>query len=650
MISFGREVCSQYPEGSRREWLLANGRGGYAFGTITGANTRRYHGLLVSASKPPVQRHVLVNRLDETLKVRGHSYSLASQAYPDSVQPGHLFLESFTQDPFPTFVYAVEDVRLEKTIFLRHGEDTVVVLYRLISGPEVTLELRPLVSFRNHHHLLHESELFQDSVERIPKGFRIFVPERGELLMQASTGRCEAKPSWYKNLQYDVERERGLDHEEDLFCPGVFELTLKEEDTAHWVASRGELPQGVGRSWFLEEQAKQDARLSKRNWRTPLGRTLNAAADQFVVSREKSASVIAGYPWFEDWGRDSMIALPGLFLATGREAEAKELLISYSQHIQDGILLNRFPENGSPPEYNNVDASLWFIWAVQKYHSATEDNTTLAKLFPVMKEVIQYYRRGTRHGIRMDSDGLILAGEPAYALTWMDAKVGDRVVTPRIGKPVEIQALWYNALKFLEHSGHELNDKLASTYGELATLAKVSFNKSFWNPHTDYLYDTIGFNDRDASIRPNALTAVSLPEPILDESRHLTVVNTAWRELYTSFGLRTLAKSDKRYQPVCDGGLVERDMAYHQGTVWAYLLGSFITAYLRAYGRSAKTLAQARVFLTPIEAHLSQGAVGSVSEIFDGDPPHTPRGCPAQAWSVAEILRVINEQRLDDGP
>lgn len=653
MLTFGRDICSHYPEACHKEWLLSNGLGGYASGTICGANVRRYHALLVSALKPPANRYVLINRLDETLRYRDKTIDLTCQRYPNALLSGHLFLEQFTLDPFPKFTYQCDEIRLEKIIFLKHGQDAVVVLYRLLSGQEATLRIRPLMSFRNHHTLSKDHSRFQDAVERIPKGLRVFVPDVAELFLTSSAMSVQADPLWYQDVEYDQERLRGLDYQEDLFSPGFFEVTLHEDDPssgfggAWWAASRGQIPEGHGRSWFLEEQAKLDQRTTKRSWKSSLARTLAVAADQFAVRRNAGASIVAGYPWFEEWSRDTMISLPGLLLATGRTLEAQEVLQEFSQYIEDGILLNRFPENGGMPEYNNVDAALWFLWAVQNYYQATKDQAFVQKIYPKLKEVIQCYRRGTRHGIRMDSDGLIISGDPEIALTWMDAKIGDWVVTPRAGKPVEIQALWYNGLRFLEKISQDFGDKLSATYGEIAALTKSSFNKMFWNNAHDYLFDAISSQGPDNSIRPNALYAISLPEPVLEERRFQPVVNTAWKELYTSYGLRSLSLRDKNYTGIYQGGPSERDAAYHQGTAWSYLLGAFISAYLKAYGRNSRTLAQTRAFLEPLETHLQDAGIGTVSEIFDGDAPYHPRGCPAQAWGVAEILRVIWQERLE---
>ncbi|MBI3291419.1 MAG: glycogen debranching enzyme family protein [Elusimicrobia bacterium] len=668
MIRFSRTICGTLETASQYEWLEANGRGSYALGTVCGANTRRYHGLLIAATQPPVARKVLVNRLEESLIIRGQEFALASQQYPGTVHPhGHQFLEQFRLDPFPVWTYAISDVRVEKRFFLRYGEDTAVVLYRLLSGPTVTLRIRPFVSVRSHHQLIREDKRFQGTVVTTPTGFRIATAEGPTFLIQGNEeSQAHGEGVWYRRLQYQEEQERGLDFTEDVYSPGVIVCELSKPSgsagreggglkvgAAVVMTRREGLTLEVER-WEQQEIGRRRSLVTQSKLSGVLGQRLALAADQFIVTRQAQAvtqrdgiSVIAGYPWFEDWGRDTMIALPGLCLVTGRADEARLILKTFARVVDQGMLPNRFPDAGTPPEYNTADAALWFIWAVQQFLAYTGDRGFVTEILPLLEDIVVHHQRGTRYRIHADSDGLLWAGEPGTQLTWMDAKVGDRVITPRVGKPVELQALWYNALRFLEQL---TSGRGGGRYGQWAAQAKGAFNDQFWNSSKDYLYDCLNGGTRDGSVRPNALFAISLPNEILDPKRFRPVVETAWQELYTSLGLRSLAPSDPQYRGCYTGDPQSRDHAYHQGTVWPFLMGAFITAYLKAFGRNQATAAQVQQWLTPFEDHLWEAGLGTVSEICEGDPPHAPRGCVAQAWSVGELLRVLYESTREVSP
>jgi predicted glycogen debranching enzyme len=466
------------------------------------------------------------------------------------------------------------------------------------------------------------------------------------LYLVHQANEIETQGGWYYNFEYDVERERGLDFQEDLFQPLTLRANLTEGRSFAVIASTE--PHQARKAHELRrlEVARRERIAVASPSREPLVRALTQAADQFIVRRGDLKTVIAGYHWFGDWGRDTMIALPGLTLTTGRIDVAKSILLAFARHVDQGMLPNLFPDAGETPEYNTVDATLWFFEAIRALTAKTGDYGFVREnLYPVLCDIIEWHVRGTRYGIRMDDDGLLNAGEPGVQLTWMDAKVGDWVVTPRYGKPVEIQALWYNALRILQDFAEQIGDQSASQrYGAMAAKAGQNFHELFWNEAAGCLYDVVRGEARDASVRPNQIFAVSLPYPILSAGKAGLVVAVVERELLTPVGLRSLARSDSQYRPRYEGSPLSRDGAYHQGTVWPWLLGPFVTAYLRVHNSSSEARQQATQWLRSFGAHLEDAGLGQVSEIFDADPPHRPRGCVAQAWSVAELLRVAVDE------
>jgi len=645
LISLDRSVCSVPSAALEREWLETNGRGSYAMGTVAGGHTRRYHGLLTAARRPPVDRRQWVNRLADVVFQDGRRTDLSVQQYPDLLHAdGCKALESFRLDPFPTWVYAWEGGRLEKSLFLRYGEDTVVVSYRLLSGSAAVLEARPLLTDRDPHFLGRTDGRFDGKTRVVERGCRV-EGASGGVAMWVSEGEFQIDPTWYRNQIYSLEEQRGLDKLEDVFSPGVFRLPLAPGRAVRWVASVARETPADDAGWEDEER-DQRRRLARGSLvRGPLGAALTAAADQFIVGRGEGSSVIAGYPWFGDWSRDALAAFPGLFLATGRWAEGPALLDTFARHAHQGLLPNHFPEGDAPAAYNAVDAPLWFVRAVQAYHRATHDDESVRRWLPVMRDIVDAYQHGTEHGIRMDGDGLIEAPAGDRALTWMDAVVEGRPVTPRGGKPVEVQALWYNALQFLVEIQLKWKEPTRG-YDQLAQVAQKSFNEKFWNPEGHYLFDVIDGRQRDGRVRPNALFALAFPYEILEEKHFKSVWDTATRELLTPFGLRSLARTSPDYRAACAGAPAERDRAYHQGTVWPWLLGAYVTATAKAQGATEETKSHLRGLLKPFLTHLTVAGLGQVSEIFDGDAPHAPRGCPAQAWSVGELLRVLWEEGL----
>lgn len=648
MISFEQETCRDPDVASRKEWLETNGLGGSASSTITGLNTRRYHGLLIAATKPPVGRLALLSKLEETLVIDGKRFELSANQYPGAIHPqGHQYLKQFRLDPFPVFTYEVEGVVVEKSVFMIHGENSTVIQYELRGAPaSCALEVRALIAFRDYHSTMHENGALNPHVEVEPNMATV-RPYDGvpSLHLAHDADEIDVNGWWYRNFEYQVERERGLDFHEDLFSPCALKFDLSRRTRAAIIASTERLDINRVAGYRQAETIRRQATLEVYPDADELVRTLVTAADQYIVARGDQKTVIAGYHWFGDWGRDTMIALPGLTLVTSRPEAARSILLAFARFVDRGMLPNRFPDAGEEPEYNTVDATLWYFEAVRALLQYTDDYKFVqTELYPVLTEIIDWHERGTRYGIRVDEDGLLHSGEPGVQLTWMDARVDGREITPRTGKAVEIQALWYNALCVMEHLADKFGDKSGKKrYGQMAARAKQSFNQSFWNETAGCLFDVVDGEARDGSIRPNQILAVSLTHTMLPREKAKQVVAVVERDLLTPCGLRSLSPNDPQYCGRYEGGPSERDGVYHQGTVWAWLMGPFITAYLKANGGTKKNRARAAQWLEGFQEHFREAGLGQVSEIFDGDEPHTARGCAAQAWSVAELLRAAAE-------
>ncbi len=649
-IEFHQPVCHDLAAASSLEWLETNGIGGFASTTITGLNTRRYHGLLVAATRPPLGRCVLLSKLEEAFLLGGKRFELSANQYAGAIHPrGNLFLESFRLDPFPVFTYRIEDVELHKSVFLVHGENTVVVQYELfgdLAGRPATLEARALVAFRGYHNTTHANPSINRDVATT-EGLATITPYAGlpSLHFAHNAEAIDTTGVWFYNFEYERERERGLDYLEDLYSPFVLRFNLARLSTATVIASTESHAAAEARRLEDEEVERREQLLSAVRDEDVFAKILTAAADQFLVGRGDHNSVIAGYPWFSDWGRDTMISLPGLTLVTGRFNVARNILRAFARNMSQGMLPNRFPDEGEIPEYNTVDATLWMFHAVSEFLRYTaEYDFVRAELYRPLAESIGWHERGTRYGIRVDSDGLLQAGEPGVQLTWMDAKIGDRVVTPRAGKPVEIQALWYNALRVMEQLANAFDEPShASHYAEIAERARESFVPLFWNKQDGCLYDVVGAGGPDRSLRPNQIFAVSLPHPMIEGDQARRVLDVVERELLTPYGLRTLSPRDPNYKGRYAGDPLSRDGAYHQGTAWPWLLGPFLTAYVKVHGNDEQARERAGRLLEPLRAHLGEAGLGQISEVFDGDPPHRAGGCIAQAWSVAEVLRAYIE-------
>jgi predicted glycogen debranching enzyme len=640
------------PDG--REWLETNGLGGYAMSTLTGQNTRRYHGLLVAATRPPVGRMVLLSKLEETLLIGGRRIDLSTNRFPGTWHPeGFRFLTGFRTDPFPTFTWDVDGVVVEKEIFMPHGENTVCVAWRLVKGTgPLGLQVRPLVAFRDFHALTHENAILDRGVEIAGGQIRIAPYEDLPALHFTHDGQAEQAGDWYRFFEYEEERARGFDFQEDLWHPFSLSFTFEEislgaRREATVIASTS--PRSASDLPLLrKEELSRRENLTGKAESDPALLALARAADQFLVTRGGGVTVIAGYPWFADWGRDTMIALPGLALATGRQDVAREALIAFSMHVDRGMLPNRFPEANEEPEYNSVDATLWYFEAVRRYVEETGDIALVGdRLFNTLADIVAWHERGTRFGIRVDADGLLEWHAPGEALTWMDARVGGRPVTPREGKPVEIQALWFNALRTMGDFARRIGEEDSSNgYLARAEACRANFLSVF--PDGDDgrgLVDCIDGAFRDRSIRPNQLLAVSLHHSMVPKPLARSVLTTVEEHLLTPYGLRTLSPKDPAYRGRYEGGPEERDSAYHQGTVWPWLLGAYATSLRRVNGGGPKSATAVEDLLSPLCALLLGDGLGQLPEIFDGDAPQRPHGCVAQAWSVAEILRVAVEEK-----
>jgi predicted glycogen debranching enzyme len=657
MISVSGQELKDLSCALEREWIETNGLGGYASSTVINLNTRKYHGLLAASLNPPVERKLLVSRLDETVIIDGSRLDISSAEYEDCIHPrGYHYLEMVRLDPWPVFTYVAGGVKIEKAVFMVHGENTVCVRYslgdRVPNGPrpsQVILEVRPILGFRDHHSLMAEDPAFDRgvSIETGKATFRPY-PDMPELYLSHSPGRFEEDGHWYLNYRLRREEADGYPWNEDLYSPGRLVFSFDGARTAWLVFSTDRAGVPDVEQLRAREEERRERIVEGRLAGDTMGRHLLAAADAFMVRRgEYSRSIIAGYPWFTDWGRDTMISLPGLALVTGRHDEARRIISAFLANMKGGLIPNLFPDGSEQALYNTFDATLWLFEAVRKYYDYTGDTDFVGSILPGLREIVNYHAAGTMFGIGVDEDGLLAGGQHGVQLTWMDAKVKDKVVTARIGKPVEVNALWYNALRITAGLCSDFGGLAEEgKYEAMASRARESFNREFWNEARGCLYDVVAGVIKDGSVRPNQVLAISLTHPVLDESRWQPVMDVVTRELLTPFGLRTLSPFDPSYEGRYEGDLRARDHAYHQGTVWPWLLGPYITAYVRTRGRSPEVLAHCRRLFEPFRSHLKDAGLGSISEIFDGDPPHNPRGCIAQAWSVAELLRALAEDLI----
>jgi predicted glycogen debranching enzyme len=639
-----------------REWLVTNGLGGYASATISGAITRRYHGFLIAALPPPLGRTVVLNDLDvEIERPDGTVGNLREQGR---------FLDFTLKMGLPSWRHEIDGMVVEKSISLPSGHNIVHITFRLLSDQrQVRLRLRPFINFRALEAPV--SEALADGYALTAKGQRYEItagPDLPTLRMtvEGSEGATfTADGGSRRECFFELEAQRGYEAKGWLWSPGYFTGEVRNgcpltfvAATEPWHTVLALAPEDA--LAFEGERRRRLVGLAAVPVQSDFGAELVLAADNFVITPvgriadvararaegDEVGTVIAGYHWFTDWGRDTMISLEGLTLSTGRSLEARWILRTFAHYVRDGLIPNMFPEGHSQGLYHTADATLWFFHALHRYVQHTGHQMTLELILPILKDIVRHHLEGTRFGIKVDPvDGLLVQGEEGYQLTWMDAKVGDWVVTPRRGKAVEINALWYNALRLMVDWLDEALDPAAEELAAHADKARESFNRRFWNDSGGYLYDVVdGEIGDDASFRPNQIFAISLDHPILNENRWEAVVTAVREKLLTPVGLRSLAPSEADYKPHYFGDLRARDAAYHQGTVWAWLIGPFIDAWLRTYPNERR---MARHFLDGFEPHLAEAGIGSISEVFDAEPPYTPRGCIGQAWSVAEVLRAL---------
>lgn len=627
------------------EWLEADGLGGFASGTVSGIRTRRYHALLLTATTPPAGRMVLVNGFDAWVETPRSTFAISSQRYgPDVINPdGASHIESFEYEPWPRWRYKIDnDIVIEHELFVPKGESAVFISWKAISPTDENLKLkvRPFLSGRDFHSTHHENGSFHFEAEQNGERVTFRSYDGVPAVIAYSNGHYAHDPTWYRNFLYSEEQARGLDAVEDLASPGVFEFSISHKPAVLMLAAEGHAITNIESIEARHVQVRTIEQARRQYFSSPLER----AADAYLVKRDKGKTLIAGYPWFGDWGRDTFIALRGLCVATGRLEEARDILLQWASTVSQGMLPNRFPDQGEQPEFNSVDASLWYVIAVNDYLLAAEkqpmltDDCHTKKLQAAVEAILTGYNEGTRFGIRADRDGLLSAGEHGQQLTWMDARVDGREITPRIGKPVEIQALWLNALA--------IGSKVSARWQSLFDKGRAAFEEKFWNEHAGYLADVIDCDHKpgtvDLTFRPNQIFAVGgLPLTLLSPDKAQRVVDAVEMLLLTPVGLRSLAPGEPGYAPHYQGGSRERDAIYHQGTVWPWLIGSFVEAWVRVRGSTSKAKAEARAkFLPPIYQHLNEAGLGHISEICDAEPPHPPRGCPFQAWSLGELLRL----------
>ena len=652
MLFKDKSILENTPAALQLEWLETNGLGGWSSSTIIGCNTRRYHGLLVAALNSPTERFSLLAKLDEAIVVSGERFDLSMNEYAGEVF-GPLSSEclaGFNRNIFPEWLFRAGGVELKKTIAMIHGENTVLIIYDLITSAQpIQLEFLPLVSARGYHQLQHASTNiwwdvdFHDGIfNNQPNQFS------PQVYISIPNSTYKHHPQWYYRFEYTEEKSRGLDFEEDLFNHGKLFVGMKEGDSLGVIVSTGNPANRDAHALLAMESLRRQSLLVGCPDDETLKR-LTLAADQFIVNRgAELKSIIAGYHWFTDWSRDTMISLPGLCLSTSRFDDAKKILKEFASLVNMGMLPNRF-EDGGGLDYNQVDGTLWFFVAIYKYLKATDDKLfVLEDLLPTLRDILEWHAWGTRYNIKMDADGLLYAGEDGLQLTWMDAKVGDKVITPRIGKPVEVNALWYNAQKiFAELLAMNGEIEEAAAAEASAVRTRERFIEIFWNEEAGYCYDVIGEFDKDKTVRPNAIFSVGLPFSLFEDDKAKRILSLVRERLYTPPGLRSLEPADPRYSPVYDGNLQRRDSAYHQGTVWTWLMGPYVDAIMK-FGGGAD---EARAVVESFKFHLQEAGLGSVSEIADAEFPFHPRGCIAQAWGVGEWLRVIKDYGLyENGP
>lgn len=656
-----KDALTPMSVGVQKEWVLTNGIGGYAGSSVTGAHARKHHGYLIASLHPPVERFVILSKINECLirssgkkdfTVEQYLAGDGSTAYREGIE----YLNSFTYDGLVHFTTKAPEFTMTKTLAFEHGKNTIAVSYDIQNdGEAATLVLTPLFNYRVHHDASTVDTLKFDTTYEQPE-IRLVPQQNKDVTIRLFTDDgtvvpCEEKYTTGMQLQKELDVES--DALDDNYTPYQIEFPLDAgcRKKISIVCTIEDTYEKDAFATAAAEMARFNALEKKAGYHDELAETLTIAADHFLAYRQSTGlmTVLAGLPWFTDWGRDTMIALTGLTLATGRYQDARDILTTFARYVHHGMVPNMFPDEGTAPLYNTADASMWYFYAVGKYldYTGTPEDYAFVQesIYPKLKEIIAAYEHGTDFSIYMEEDGLIHAGSGLDQVTWMDVRVGDWVATPRHGKPVEINALWYHALCLMEEWATRFGED-GSHYAALAAHAKESFAKEFWNEKDGCLYDVVDGLEGDATLRPNQIYAVSLPHRMLDADKEKKIVDKVYEKLYAKTGLRSLSPDDKEYHPTYEGCLDKRDHAYHQGTSWGFLLGGFLTAYVHVYGTSKEVITQVDAMLDATREQFYHGCIGSIAEIFDGDEPHTSRGCYAQAWSVGEILRAYTEDIL----
>lgn len=655
-MRFGKGYWKTFAGGIEREWVITNGAGGYCGSSIIGANTRKHHGLLIASLHAPVQRFMILSKIDETVSIGENVYSLSATQRPSGYEEGQKHLQTFIYDELPQYRYQIEEMFITKTPAFEREKNTITIGYEIVNGSKPSeITFTPLFNFREHGEKSEKADL---KFETYTDGNVITLVHEGHkeypVKFYFSEGEiCQRTEKYDEEMEYQTEINTGNTAIDNHFKPYDITVKVKPYETKR-ISFICSLENEYCMDAFENiRKERERVNLLKKNagYEDEFAQMLVQAADQFIVKRESTGfkTVLAGLPWFTDWGRDTMIALQGLTLVTKRFEDARGILQTFAKYVKNGLVPNMFPDEGMEPLYNTVDASLWYFYSVYKYLEYTGGESDYefirTEIYPKLKEIISSYKDGTDFSIYMDEDGLIHAGSGYDQVTWMDVRVGEWVVTPRHGKPVEINALWYNALKVMEELSERFGES-GTEYGELAEKSKESFREKFWNEDKQCLYDVADVSENDDKIRPNQIWAVSLPYTMLDSEKEKKVVETVISKLYASYGLRSLSSDDAEYKGEYKGRLHDRDAAYHQGTVWAFPLGALITAYAKVNGSSRKSIEYTGKLIEPLKDHLMDGCIGSIAEIFDGNEPVISRGCYAQAWSVGEILRAYVENYL----
>lgn len=658
IYSYGRSSFKTIEEGNELSWMIGNGIGGYANCTVSGGSAMMHHGYLIAALNPPVNRYLIFTRTQEEVSINGRTYDLTSQQYINASKNGQEHLDRFNFDTIPEYIYRVEDVIIKKSISMEYGYNTTAVCYEIENGTEdLTFKMIPLFNYRLSGDSIEKSNL--KFIKEVEGNKLILTPEENKdvkITFYASEGEyydrsliptTMATPNYLfeENQYYMIDNRTGFLGIDNHYTPYEINIKIKAKETKRFYVICT-LEEEINKTGFeIEEEYKKRAEdlVKKAGYKDDFASNLVKASDHFVVNRNSTGlkTILAGYPWFTDWGRDTMIAFEGLVLCTKRFKDAREILESFSKYVRNGLVPNLFPDANTEPLYNTVDASLWYFQAVYKYLKYTDTDEDYKfieeKIYDKLVEIFKAYSTKTDFSIRMDEDGLIFAGSGVDQVTWMDVRVGDFVVTPRHGKPVEINALWYNALCIMEELRSKLN-KEDLNYRKLSLKVKNSFNKKFWNEDKKCLFDVV--DENDDKIRPNQLWAVSLPFSILDREKEKSIVEVAYKHLYSTYGLRSLSFMDEEFKNKYIGKLFKRDLAYHMGTTWGFLIGPFITAYCKVNDYNEKAIKKAKEMISVFEDHMKDGCINGIAEIFDGEFSSTSRGCYSQAWSVGEVLRI----------